>query len=871
MALAPVEFDATNGTTGALMANVEARVEIEGGGLVSIYSDRAGTIPYSNPQTFADGHVFFFVAGGAYKITLTSGAYSRVRRYVANGLLAEKDELTAAAIGALAIVADRTALAASDSTTVLYLNEGERAGEFGWASGDLSARVAADPLQGLYVPRASDPTGATGAFVRQGTWLFDGLHPEWFGAVGDSTTDDSAAFQAVIDIIGDLFTSGAQISLQSKTYALANGLVGISSIAFVGANATAIWGAGATLLNTQTGTPEPMFSFTQNIAGVRFENVRIDGDDIVAPAIAVYEGGGTFGGYGFQFINVQFHHCIPAIYAEYSFDWVIDRCMFNECGDGAGAGNEIASMYFKNSGPTAGNTNDIHISNCFIDLSDGIGIYSDDTGASGSTNLAFYVLGNHFETHDGSGFEAVKGVLASSFIQHNLCWITDNSFIVLEAGGGSNTVAGNRFFQMGDYAVETHGASDLIAHNHSFKSTAVTDHYLVGAAASGARVHDNAMTGTLLSSVGVTDSGSGSVVTQTLPQRRASSFGPASLDLHEDTDNGASRVRIIAPASLSADRTLTLLDADLTLGTAAGKNTGTSGNNVPLLDGANTWSAQQIFSLSSSFAIPAQFVSTSADAVPGPVFFLDRNSASPAAADVLASLRFQGRDSGGGSDPYAILEAAIVDPTATSEDGRLDVYAAVAGATTVIARFGPRPYMTNVTTTAAAANAVIDNASSPVNELLRSTSSLRYKREVETLEPQFADAILSMRPIWYRSVCEHDNPQWSWYGLAAEEVAAIDPRLVNWGYAEDDFEEVLTLEEGEVPALEEVDGEMALVVRKHRYGVKRHRQLKAGVVPRPDGVQYERLSVMLLSIVQRQEERIRRLEERFIAPARGKH
>jgi len=38
-------------------------------------------------------------------------------------------------------------------------------------------------------------------------------------------------------------------------------------------------------------------------------------------------------------------------------------------------------------------------------------------------------------------------------------------------------------------------------------------------------------------------------------------------------------------------------------GTAAAKNTGTSGNNVPLLDGANTWSAAQIFAAISSTGI----------------------------------------------------------------------------------------------------------------------------------------------------------------------------------------------------------------------------------------------------------------------------
>jgi hypothetical protein len=41
----------------------------------------------------------------------------------------------------------------------------------------------------------------------------------------------------------------------------------------------------------------------------------------------------------------------------------------------------------------------------------------------------------------------------------------------------------------------------------------------------------------------------------------ASSSGPASLDFHEDTDNGTNRIRITAPSSVASDRTLTLPDA----------------------------------------------------------------------------------------------------------------------------------------------------------------------------------------------------------------------------------------------------------------------------------------------------------------------
>ena len=71
--------------------------------------------------------------------------------------------------------------------------------------------------------------------------------------------------------------------------------------------------------------------------------------------------------------------------------------------------------------------------------------------------------------------------------------------------------------------------------------------------------------------------------------------------------------------------------------------------------------------------------------------------------------------------------------------------------------------------------------------LYRSTSSIKYKTDVETLENQYADAILNCRPVWYRSLCDIDivdkdkqKSNFGYYGFIAEEVADIDPRLVSW-------------------------------------------------------------------------------------------
>ena len=64
----------------------------------------------------------------------------------------------------------------------------------------------------------------------------------------------------------------------------------------------------------------------------------------------------------------------------------------------------------------------------------------------------------------------------------------------------------------------------------------------------------------------------------------ASSSGPASLDFREDADNGTSRIRLIAPSSLSTDFTNTLPGADMTLiGTSVGL--GSTDNLVPRAQG----------------------------------------------------------------------------------------------------------------------------------------------------------------------------------------------------------------------------------------------------------------------------------------------
>jgi len=154
-----------------------------------------------------------------------------------------------------------------------------------------------------------------------------------------------------------------------------------------------------------------------------------------------------------------------------------------------------------------------------------------------------------------------------------------------------------------------------------------------------------------------------------------------------------------------------------------------------------------------------------------------------------------------------------------------------------------QPHFPNISTTASAANAFIDNATTPINRLLRSTSSIRYKTDVEDLDHQKANAILGLRPVWYRSLAEADPSEWSYYGLIAEEVAEIEPRLVTWTYLPEAYE---TVEE-----TVDVDGVIT---------TQQVTRLKSDAKKVPDGVGYERLSVLLLDVVKGQQEAIKTLK-----------
>lgn len=87
----------------------------------------------------------------------------------------------------------------------------------------------------------------------------------------------------------------------------------------------------------------------------------------------------------------------------------------------------------------------------------------------------------------------------------------------------------------------------------------------------------------------------------------------------------------------------------------------------------------------------------------------------------------------------------------------------------------------NATTAIGANVAIADNG-----QIMRSTSSERYKKDIQPIEldDKTYAAIRQVKPISYKSTAEADNPNHTFQSFSAEELAKASPSLVFWEYEE---------------------------------------------------------------------------------------
>ena len=79
--------------------------------------------------------------------------------------------------------------------------------------------------------------------------------------------------------------------------------------------------------------------------------------------------------------------------------------------------------------------------------------------------------------------------------------------------------------------------------------------------------------------------------------------------------------------------------------------------------------------------------STDAGSSAGPILELYRNSSSPADADYIGQIKFQGRHDGGAKALYAKITGKIGDASDGSEDGIIEIAHQKAGSNNISARF----------------------------------------------------------------------------------------------------------------------------------------------------------------------------------------
>lgn len=92
--------------------------------------------------------------------------------------------------------------------------------------------------------------------------------------------------------------------------------------------------------------------------------------------------------------------------------------------------------------------------------------------------------------------------------------------------------------------------------------------------------------------------------------------------------------------------------------------------------------AYKPFALSLIGTIPIDLTSLDAGAAAGPIVDNYRNSASPAASDILGGQIFYGKDSAANKQEYARYETRIIDTTSTAEKGAWALYTTSAGTAT---------------------------------------------------------------------------------------------------------------------------------------------------------------------------------------------
>jgi hypothetical protein len=254
----------------------------------------------------------------------------------------------------------------------------------------------------------------------------------------------------------------------------------------------------------------------------------------------------------------------------------------------------------------------------------------------------------------------------------------------------------------------------------------------------------------------------------------ASSAGGSAITLA-----GTSNVFCVYPASKSvyADSSNNVSGYAISGGTIdntpIGGTTATTGKFTTLNSGPAV--SGYTFSVDSESSLNTAWFTSSDAGATGLNISFKKDSASPAANDILAQLRFYGNDSVGGLREYVRISGEADNVTSGATAGTFHVYTiSAAGTVTERLRWSDTDGLYNISgnfrspttygnTTATAANMVMANST---GILQRSTSSIRYKNSVEDASYGLNE-VMQLRPVTYKGNNDGDK---IFGGFIAEEI-----------------------------------------------------------------------------------------------------
>jgi hypothetical protein len=252
---------------------------------------------------------------------------------------------------------------------------------------------------------------------------------------------------------------------------------------------------------------------------------------------------------------------------------------------------------------------------------------------------------------------------------------------------------------------------------------------------------------------------------------------------------------------------------------------------------------------------------------------LIRNDTSTSTGEALGEISFWGNDTG---SPFTRTKFAYINATASgthsSGDNPIDLVFGVTenNSSTVyealrIKDDGTLDSQDTYDNTQSGSTVVVTSA----GLIGRTSSSIKYKKDVETLDAELVDnAITNLRPVWYRTkeAKGDDKETWSHIGLIAEEVHEVEPRLVRYRTEKVEFvdvEEQVTKTREVSPSVTDEEGNVVqeAVTEEYTETVTRKEKQKDSLeTPEPEDVDYGRLAVLCLAKIQQLEARIAALE-----------